>query len=137
MISLSIHSIFEGIALGLQPHMLETLNFALAIAVHKGTASSALGVSLVKAFPNDFKLVRKLVVVFALATPIGVVIGIMAVSAGEIVDVVMSSIAAGTFIYIACSDIVTCEFSISGNRVSKLLAFVIGVLVISTLTFLE
>lgn len=58
MIALSVHATFEGIALGLQPKMKDTLSIVAAIVIHKGAASSALGISLVKTFPDDFKLVR-------------------------------------------------------------------------------
>ena len=80
--------------------MNSALSIILAIIIHKGAASSALGISLVKTFPNDFRLVRQLVFLFSMSTPLGVAIGILASSAGEIVDVVMSSLAAGTFVYI-------------------------------------
>lgn len=58
MIALSVHACFEGLALGLQRSFVDTLNIMIAIVIHKGAASSALGISLVKVFPNDFKLVR-------------------------------------------------------------------------------
>lgn len=117
--------------------MLNTMNIIIAIVVHKGAASSALGISLVKTFPNDFRLVRQLVFIFSLATPLGVAIGIAASSAGVIVDIVMSSLAAGTFVYIACTEIIVSEFSVGGNRVLKLSAFVFGALVISSLSFIK
>lgn len=137
MIALSVHATFEGVALGLQTNLLATFNIVLAILIHKGAASSALGISLVKTFPNDFRLVRQLVFLFSIATPIGVVIGILATSAGEIVDVVMSSLAAGTFIYIACTEIVVAEFSIGGSRCWKLFFFILGACIISSLSFIK
>lgn len=82
MIALSVHACFEGIALGLSPTFIATLDIIMAIVIHKGAAASALGISLVKTFPEDFSLVRKLVLVFALATPVGVTIGILASGAG-------------------------------------------------------
>lgn len=136
MIALSVHATFEGIALGLQPKMKDTLSIVAAIVIHKGAASSALGISLVKTFPDDFKLVRQLVTLFAFATPLGVAIGILAASAGEIVDIVMSSLAAGTFIYIACTEIIVAEFSVGGNRALKLFAFILGACIISSLSFI-
>jgi solute carrier family 39 (zinc transporter), member 1/2/3 len=117
--------------------MISTLNIVLAIVIHKGVASSALGISLVKTFPNDFRLVRQLVFLFSIATPLGVTIGILAASAGEIVDVVMSSLAAGTFVYIACTEIVTEEFSVNGYRLWKFVAFLLGALIISSLSFIK
>ena len=106
MIALSVHAAFEGLALGLQTQMIDVLNIVLAIGIHKGAAASALGISLVKNFPNDFGQVRKLLFVFSMATPIGIIIGILASSAGVIVDVIFSSLAAGTFVYIGCTEII-------------------------------
>lgn len=137
MIALSVHATFEGIALGLQTSMNSTLSIVLAIVIHKGAASSALGISLVKTFPDNFRLVRQLVFVFSIATPLGVAIGILASSAGEIVDVVMSSLAAGTFVYIACTEIVTEEFSVNGHRCLKLFFFILGACIISSLSFIK
>lgn len=136
MIALSTHATFEGIALGLQTEMNSCLSIVIAILVHKGAAASALGVSLVKTFPKDFTLVRTLVLLFSLATPIGVVIGILCAGAGDIVDVIMSSLAGGTFIYIGCSEIVVSEFSVSGGRFTKLVAYICGALLITSLSFI-
>ena len=116
--------------------MAQTLNIVVAVVIHKGAASSALGISLVKTFPNDFKLVRQLVFLFSLATPLGVVIGILAAGAGDLVNIIMSSLAAGTFIYIACTEIVVSEFSTGGHRVLKLVAFISGACIISSLSFI-
>jgi len=58
MIALCVHATFEGLALGLQTKLNPAMSIMLAIFIHKGAAGSALGISLVKAFPNDFRLVR-------------------------------------------------------------------------------
>ena len=117
--------------------MIDALNIILAIGIHKGAAASALGISLVKNFPNDFGLVRKLLFVFSMATPIGIIIGILASSAGVIVDVIFSSLAAGTFVYIGCTEIIVQEFSIPGDRVLKLAFFKLGALIITSLSFIK
>jgi len=137
MIALSVHATFEGLALGLQSTMLSVLDIVLAIGIHKGAASSALGISLVKTFPNDFGLVRKLVFVFSMATPVGIVIGILVSGAGEIYDVIFSSLAAGTFVYIGCTEIIVEEFSVPGDRWLKLGFFVFGAMIITCLSFIK
>jgi len=137
MIALSVHSIFEGLALGLQPDMPSVVNMLLAIVIHKGAASSSLGISLVKTFPNDFSLCRKLILLFSFATPLGVIIGMCVINAGDIYTIVFSSIAAGSFVYIACSEVIVEEFAIPGNRWWKLLAFLFGATVITLLWFLD
>ena len=113
------------------------MNMVIAICIHKGAASSSLGISLVKTFPDNFRLCRQLVTVFALATPLGVTIGMLVVNAGDIYEIVFSSIAAGSFVYIACSEVVVEEFSIPGNRYWKLLAFLVGAAIITCLWFLD
>lgn len=137
MIALSVHSIFEGLALGLQTDISSVLNIVIAICIHKGAAASSLGISLVKTFPDDFRLCRQLVLLFAIATPLGVGLGMLVANAGDIYEVIFSSIAAGSFIYIACSEVVVEEFSIPGNRYWKLLAFLVGASIITMLWFLD
>lgn len=112
MIALCVHATFEGIATGITKDYSMCVSMVIAIVVHKGAAASALGISLVKNFPNDFPMCRRLMMIFALATPMGVTIGmIFANFAGETLDVVMSSLAGGTFIYIGCTEIIVMEFS--------------------------
>ena len=137
MIALSVHSIFEGLALGLQTTEKDVMNMVIAILIHKGAAGSSLGISLVKTFPDNFSLCRWLVFTFAMATPLGVVIGMLVVNAGDIYDVVFSSLAAGSFVYIACTEVIVEEFSIPGNRYWKLLAFLLGAAIITLLWFLD
>ena len=105
--------------------------------VHKGAAGSSLGISLVKTFPDNFKLCRWLIFTFSLATPLGVGIGMAVANAGNIYDVIFSSLAAGSFVYIACTEVIVEEFSIPGNRYWKLLAFLIGAAIITLLWFLD
>ena len=136
MIALSLHSAFEGLACGLQMNLTAVLNIILAIVIHKGAAASSLGISLVRTFPNNFKLVRWLIFVFSLATPMGVALGMLLSKAGEIYDIIFSSLAAGTFIYIACTEIIVEEFAVPGYRFLKLFVFLVGALIITLLWFI-
>jgi zinc transporter ZupT len=113
------------------------MEMIIAIVVHKGAAGSALGISLVKSFPNDFRLVRQLIFIFAIATPIGVIIGMLCTNAGDLVDVIMSSLAGGTFIYIGCTEIVVSEFAPgTGYKVHKFIAYLCGAALITSLCFM-
>lgn len=137
MLALSVHSIFEGLAVGINDNESEVLNMAIAIVIHKGAASCSLGISLLKTFPNDFGLIRWLIFIFACATPLGVFIGMLLASQGELMDIIFSSLAAGTFVYIAASEIIVGEFSVGGYRWLKFLFFILGALIITLLWFLE
>lgn len=135
MIALSVHSIFEGLAVGIQHSMSGLMGMLVAIAVHKGAAASALGISLVKTFPNDFKLCRWLVFTFSLATPIGIIIG-MCIPENDVLDVIFNCLAAGSFVYIACSEVIVEEFTVPGGRCWKLLAYILGCILIFSLWFI-
>ena len=137
MIALSTHSMFEGLACGLATSESSLLNIILAIGIHKGAAGSSLGISLVKTFPHDFKLCRWLVFVFAMASPLGIAIGMLILNSGPVVEVVFNSLAAGSFLYIACSEIIVEEFSISGYRFIKLLFLLFGASIITCLWFID
>jgi len=136
MIALSVHSIFEGLAVGITDNMADLWTILLAIFIHKGAASSALGISLVKTFPDDFSLIRWLVFTFSLATPLGIILG-MILSGGSIMDIVCNCLAAGSFVYIAASEVIVEEFTVPGHRWLKLLAYLIGITIIFSLWFIE
>ena len=106
MIALSVHSIFEGLAAGLEMNVKDLLNIVFAIVVHKSAAAASLGISLVKTFPDNFTMVKWLIFTFSCASPLGVVLGMIVANAGDIYCIVFSSLAAGTFIYIACTEVV-------------------------------
>ena len=108
-----------------------------AIVIHKGTAALALGISLVKTFPNDFRLCRILIFIFSLATPLGIGIGMLVADSGDVTTVIFNSLAAGSFVYIACSEVIVEEFSIPGNRFIKLLVFLLGAGIITCLWFFD
>lgn len=134
MIALGVHSLFEGIALGLGSETSQVLALVLAILMHKGAAGMALGTSLSKAFPNDDMHVVKLLFMFAIFTPIGILIGWAAGSSGDgAVEIVFNCLAAGTFIYIACSEVIVEEFSTPHGKYLKFLFFVFGIAFISCL----
>ena len=137
MLALSVHSIFEGLAVGLAQSEAAVLNMAIAIVIHKSAAGLSLGISLVKTFPDDFKLCRWCVLIFSFATPLGVGIGMIVANAGDIYNIIFSSIAGGSFLYISCTEVIVEEFSIPGNRWWKLLAFLLGAAVIIMLWFIE
>ena len=136
MIALSVHSCLEGVAAGLQKNLTLVLNIILAIAIHKIAAGTSLGIALVKTFPNDFKLVRWLIFIFSIATPLGIVIGMLLSTQSEIYDIIFSSLAAGTFLYIAANEVIVEEFSLPGNRGLKLFVFLFGACLITGLWFI-
>jgi zinc transporter 1/2/3 len=137
MIALSMHSIFEGIALGLEKSTSNTINILIAITLHKWAASMSLGISLNKTFPDEFRKILYLIITFACATPLGIIFGLALGEAPAMVDITFSCLAGGTFIYIACSEVIVEEFSLPGHKWFKLLVFLLGAGLITSLWFLD
>lgn len=77
LIALSMHALFEGIALGLTKDFAATINIMLALILHKPAAALSLGVSITKNFVenNEAKKGILMLTVFAMATPIGISLG--------------------------------------------------------------
>jgi zinc transporter 1/2/3 len=46
MVALSVHAIFEGIALGLLPELKETLNLMISIVIHKFAEGMSISIAM-------------------------------------------------------------------------------------------
>lgn len=137
LIGLGTHAVFEGLALGLQEKVDKAFIFAVAIALHKGAAGMSLGISMAKTFPEDKTFVAVMMTMFACFSPFGVILGLLLGDTNEMVEVVFSCLAGGTFMYIAMSEVIVEEFSIPKYKYTKLLFFILGIGVITSLHFLE
>ena len=137
LIGLGTHAIFEGLALGLSSKSAEVLLFAVAIIMHKGAAGMSLGISMAKTFPGEDNFVIGMIILFAIFTPIGVGLGMILNDVNsDYIEMIFASLAAGSFLYIACSEVIVEEFSISQFRFIKLFFFLIGIGIISSLLFI-
>lgn len=125
MLTLSIHSVITGIALGTEARITQAFVILLAVLAHKGTAAFALRTSLHRAGVPSSRATG-LMVLFAATTPIGILLGwsFMSLVSGQsarIFEAVFDALAAGTFLYIAVWDILQEEFA---HRKSNGLKFV-------------
>lgn len=137
LLALGFHGLFEGIALGVQGEIRNALFLSLAIAAHKWAASLTLGISFIKTGIELKKMVI-MIAIFALIGPVGIAIGmIVRASADGIVQGIFLSISVGTFIYIACTEVLVEEFEHSENKYWKFLAFIIGGIFTAGLSMIE
>lgn len=140
LIALSMHALFEGIALGLTNDFSATINIMLALILHKPAAALSLGVSITKTFVenNEAKKGYLLLSIFAIATPLGIMLGMMLQHSSDIVEVVFNSFAGGTFLYISASEVIVEEFSMPDrNKWLQYAAFLCGITLITSLWFME
>ena len=137
LLALGFHGLFEGISLGIQPNIRGTLFLFLAISLHKWAASLSLGISFVKSRVKKKQFII-MVLIFAFISPIGIVFGMILSSlASDYLAGVFLSISVGTFIYIACSEIIIDEFNSSEYKYSKFLFFLLGAAIVITLSIVE
>jgi len=104
-VSLTIHALAEGSAVGIGNTFSETTLLLIAILAHKGSESFALCVTMLRS-QLPFARVIMLTLFFALMTPIGIGIGAMIYTFsfaqhGAMIESCFDAFAAGTFLYIS------------------------------------
>lgn len=132
--ALSVHSVFEGIAIGLTDGIGHIVNIIFAILIHKMVASVALGVALGKMTEMSNKTFYLLLSIFSGSTPLGIILGLAIHSeANPIATGTFLALSVGTFLYISASEVIVDEFADPKTRYRKFFAFMLGILVISLL----
>ena len=97
---LSIHSFFEGAALGISEELSVAVVIFVAIIAHKWAASFALAININK---TNLKFITRLSLfsIFVVMTPLGILFGQTAQNyvSNPLIEPIFTAIAAGTFIY--------------------------------------
>jgi len=138
MLTLSIHSVITGIALGTEDRITQAVVILIAVLAHKSTAAFALGISLLR---NQIPTRRAaaLIGIFSLATPLGILLGalfmrMLSGRAEGLFEAVFDALAAGTFLYIAIVDILDEEL---GRRKALGLKFSFALLGFAIMALVE
>jgi len=138
--ALCTHSIFEGLALGLQEEGGRVLSLFLGVAIHETLVAVALGISMAKA-SLPLKDAAKLAVTVSLMIPLGISIGMGIEStqsaAGNITSLLLQGVAGGTFLFITFFEILAKELEDKSNRLLKVLFLVLGYAALAGLVFLK
>ncbi|XP_039725785.1 zinc transporter ZIP2 isoform X2 [Pteropus medius] len=115
LLSLSFHSVFEGLAVGLQTTVAATVQLCLAVLAHKGLVVFGVGLRLVQTGTESRWAVFS-ILLFALMSPLGLALG-LAVAGGDsegargLAQAVLESVAAGTFLYVTFLEILPRELA--------------------------
>ncbi|XP_016055147.1 PREDICTED: zinc transporter ZIP2 isoform X1 [Miniopterus natalensis] len=115
LLSLSFHSVFEGLAVGLQTTVVATVQLCLAVLAHKGLVVFGVGLRLVQTGTASRWAVF-CILSFALMSPLGVALG-LAVAGGNsaggqgLAQAVLEGVAAGTFLYVTFLEILPRELA--------------------------
>ncbi|KPP69788.1 hypothetical protein Z043_111430 [Scleropages formosus] len=138
-LSLSLHSVFEGLAIGLQNTDSKVMEICIAIVIHKSIIVFSLSVKLVQSAVKPLWLWTYLTV-FAVMSPLGIVVGISLMEArlaeGALIQAVLEGLAAGTFIYITFLEILPHELNSPDRQLPKVLFILLGFSIMTLLAFL-
>ncbi|ELT96667.1 hypothetical protein CAPTEDRAFT_183767 [Capitella teleta] len=145
LLALSLHSLFEGLAVGLQPTKKSVLEIFAALALHKSILAFSLGLNLVQS-KMALKNIMKSNLLFSVTSPIGIAIGIVIIrfspdqTVANLVDGVLEGMACGTFLFVVFFEILPHEFMTKKrypNRMLKVLFLVLGYATVAGLLFLD
>lgn len=134
LLALSFHSVFEGIAIGLQNTDAKLVSIFLAVISHKAVMAFSLGLNIAQSNVSRMKFTSS-IIMFSISSPIGVVIG-MAVAdlphslPQDICNAILQGVACGTFLYITCFEILPNEMNLPYKRMWKWLCGAVGFLCI-------
>ncbi|XP_066484844.1 zinc transporter ZIP2-like [Tiliqua scincoides] len=121
-ISLSFHSVFEGLAIGVQKEEVAAIQLCLAVLIHKAIVVFSLAMKLVQS-GTDARWRLLYLVVFALMSPAGIGVGIgVSLSNGNgssLAQAVLEGVAAGTFLYVTFLEILPYELRSHESLLAK------------------
>jgi len=124
MLSLSLHSVFEGIVLGLQTQEASIVSLILALISHKPVEALSLGILMVKSETHK-SYYALFIMLFSAVTPLGCCIGmaIGAVGLPSLVAPAFTALAVGSFFYISTTEIIADEFKTHSKMAQRWLRF--------------
>lgn len=130
LVALSFHSVFEGLAIGLQQDLGQLISLFLAVIAHKAIMAFSLGLTLAQATLNAKQYVLS-VTIFSVASPLGMGIGILLADmekslGGDIANSILQGMAGGTFLYITFFEVLPHELNQPRHRMLKLVFVLLG-----------
>merc|ERR1719470_405149 len=140
LLALSFHSVFEGIAIGLQDNSAQLISIFIAVIVHKAVMAFSLGLNIAQ---SDLSVKSFVIsnIMFSIASPIGVGIGIAVADLPsslpqDICNGFLQGIAGGTFLYITFFEVLPHELNVPNKRLWKVFFVIIGYSCICGLLFM-
>ena len=85
----------------------------------------------------EVRTIVYMILLFSMFAPLGVVIGMILTGKSDLVEGIMIALSSGTFLYVACGEVIVEEFSISTHKFIKFVFLVLGILLIFGLTVYE
>ncbi|XP_036395272.1 zinc transporter ZIP1-like [Megalops cyprinoides] len=139
--SLSLHSVFEGLAVGLQRDGHQVLEICMALLLHKSVIALSLALKLTQGRLRR-AAVAGCILVFSIMSPLGIGLGVAlteseATPQHQLICSTLEGLAAGTFIYITFMEILPHELGSPQNRIPKVALLLTGFAVVTGVLFIK
>ena len=133
----SVHSLFEGVALGVQTDQLRIFHLLFATLFHEALVAFAVGIAVGR---QQLSLSRaiKCVLLFSGAVPAGIVLGLLAqlvpAPAGGAASAVLQSLSTGVLLHVTFLQLIPAELANRKDRLVKVLFHFLGFLSLALVT---
>ena len=142
LVALSVHALFEGLAVGLFQDINNMLQVLGALVIHKCVLAFSMNINLVQ-HSFSMRAVVKSSFLFSAMSPVGFGIGILMLTyassnLGQIFSAIFQAIATGTFLYVTFFEIFFHELnSKECHKLLKVLMMVLGYSLIAIVQYFE
>ncbi|XP_071134782.1 zinc transporter ZIP1-like [Mytilus edulis] len=141
LIALSLHSVFEGLAVGLQRKSAQVIGVFAGLFLHKMVLSFSLGMSLVQS-KLSYKSMLQSVTIFSLSSPFGIGLGLLIIDLWDsrisvLIQGLLQGIACGTFLYVTFFEILPHELNSSDIRLIKVVFLILGFSTVTAVVFIN
>ncbi|XP_060079032.1 zinc transporter ZIP1-like [Ylistrum balloti] len=129
VIALSIHMVFEGMAIGFQDTEVDLWTLAIAISIHKVIVVFSVCMKMREIIDSNVQIIIY-ILYLASVSPIGIAIGLAISSSGstgstqDIISGILQSLAAGTFVYVTFFEILQKELTNGYSMLKVFLTFI-------------
>ncbi|KAL3064947.1 zinc transporter ZIP1-like isoform X2 [Trematomus bernacchii] len=139
--SLSLHSVLEGLAVGLQEIYVARQVLTLGLMVHKSIISFSLACTLSRGRLR-LPLVAGCLLLFAAMLPLGLGLGsalseTKAPRQHRLARCTLQGLAAGSFLYITFMEILPHELGSGGNRIPRVASLLAGFALVTAVLFIK
>ena len=136
LLGMSVHSVFEGLSIGITDTGTQLLGLVIAIGIHEWATSLSLGLRFRKLkISKKFHLIYS--IAYCLTKPVGICIGLLFDDANNATKAIVLAISAGIFLYIATMEILCEEFNTSSMNFFKILFVFLGALAMIFFWYVE
>ena len=139
LLALSLHSLFEGVSIGLQNTIMQLIGLSVGVSVHGCLVAFALGMALASHHHSSVSTVVRFGAIYSVMVPggigIGMAIGTVCGFVGRLISGLLQALTAGTFVYVIFVEIFPNEMDRNRNRLLKVLVMFVGFVIISSLRF--